>query len=175
METNHYIYMHKNRINGKVYIGQTNSLKDRWKPSGYKHCIKFYRAIEKYGWDNFEHIVLEENLTLEQANELEEYYIAAYDAINDGYNIFKGGDNKEMSQETLDRLSKKSLELWKDQTYKDKQHTSRLLSWQGEMGESRKAKASQRMKELWKDPEYREKKIKIELVQIAQMQEKLFA
>lgn len=32
---------------------------------GYKHSTYFYSAINKYGWDNFEHIILEENLSEE--------------------------------------------------------------------------------------------------------------
>lgn len=45
------IYMHKNKINKKVYIGQTiQEPKDRWKNgAGYKTCTKFYNAIKKYG------------------------------------------------------------------------------------------------------------------------------
>ena len=37
----------------------------------YKTCPYFYNAIEKYGWDNFEHIILQKNLSQEQANILE--------------------------------------------------------------------------------------------------------
>ena len=85
--------MHKNKINGKVYIGQTKqSLKNRWSNGyGYRECPKFWRAIQKYGWDNFEHIILEQGLTLDEANNKEQYYIKKYDAIANGYNISIGG------------------------------------------------------------------------------------
>ena len=51
MKRNYKIYMHKNKINGKVYIGQTKqSLKNRWSNGyGYRECPKFWRAIQKYG------------------------------------------------------------------------------------------------------------------------------
>ena len=57
------IYLHRNKINNKVYIGQTiQSPEERWKNgNGYKGCYYFYNAIQKYGWDNFEHIILEQN------------------------------------------------------------------------------------------------------------------
>lgn len=47
------IYMHRNKINNKVYIGQTyqSNPKKRWGSSGvtYKTNPYFYRAIKKYG------------------------------------------------------------------------------------------------------------------------------
>ena len=65
MEHNYKIYMHKNKINGKVYIGQTSkSLDERCgkNGSGYIGCIRFYNAIQKYGWNNFEHEIIEDNI-----------------------------------------------------------------------------------------------------------------
>ena len=50
------IYMHKNKINGKVYIGQTiqDDPNKRWKNGhNYKTCTFFAHAIKKYGWNNF--------------------------------------------------------------------------------------------------------------------------
>ena len=81
------IYLHKNKINNKVYIGQTiqDNLNDRWKNGlGYKTCTYFYNAIQKYGWDNFEHLILEQgqNLTKEELNQKEQYYINLYKANN---------------------------------------------------------------------------------------------
>lgn len=92
---NYKIYMHKNKINGKVYIGQTKqSLERRWNNGyGYLGCPYFYKAIQKHGWNNFEHILLEDNLTADEANEKEIYYINQYQSyIEDyGYNISLGG------------------------------------------------------------------------------------
>ena len=90
------IYMHRNKINHKVYIGETCQLKlnDRWKNgAGYKTCSSFYNAIQKYGWDNFEHLILEQgDWTSETIAKKENYYINLYDAKNPekGYNINDG-------------------------------------------------------------------------------------
>lgn len=99
MECNYKIYMHKNKINSKVYIGQTcRDLNKRFgsNGSGYVCCPLFYKAIQKYGWDNFEHIILEDNIqTLEEANDKERYYISLYNSTNHdfGYNIQIGGND----------------------------------------------------------------------------------
>ena len=70
------VYIHTNKENGKVYIGITGqTVERRWRSdgSGYKKCLLFYRAIQKYGWDNFNHIVLLENISEECAKEIEKY------------------------------------------------------------------------------------------------------
>lgn len=93
-----YIYKVTNRINGKIYIGQTiQSIKDRW----YRHCGKsgiseaemrmhLKRAILKYGKENFDVEILEECLQ-EDLNEREKYYIRYFNSYNDGYNSTEGG------------------------------------------------------------------------------------
>ena len=72
-----YIYCHRNIINNKRYIGQTcQKPEKRWNNGlGYKTCPRFYSAILCYGWDNFEHIILEKCYSIEEANEREKYYI----------------------------------------------------------------------------------------------------
>lgn len=93
------IYMHKNKINGKVYIGQTiqDDPNKRWKNGhNYKTCTFFARAIEKYGWNNFQHIILQQgNFSQEELNQKQQYYISFYNACNPqkGYNISPGGAN----------------------------------------------------------------------------------
>lgn len=94
---NYTIYMHKNKINGKVYIGQSiqTNIKDRWKNGkGYKTSSYFYHAIEKYGWDNFEHLILEiGEAEIEEINEREKYFIKLFEAQDPakGYNLSEGG------------------------------------------------------------------------------------
>ena len=91
------IYLHRNKINGKIYIGQTcQKPEKRWNYGhGYKNCPRFYSAIVSYGWSNFEHIILENNLTSDEANEKEQYYIKKYNSQNPdlGYNLTEGGSS----------------------------------------------------------------------------------
>lgn len=90
------IYCHENRINGKIYIGQTRQkrLTARWSAgAGYVGCPHFNSAIKKYGWENFEHTILKTGLTKEEADAYEKLYISFFSS-NDpkyGYNIQKGG------------------------------------------------------------------------------------
>lgn len=93
---NYTIYQHKNKINNKSYIGLTCQIPEkRWGKQGenYKHNPKFWAAIQKYGWDNFEHIILETNLTKEQAENREQYYINFFNSYKNGYNSSLGGES----------------------------------------------------------------------------------
>ena len=77
------IYQIKNKINGKSYIGQSKDIYHRW--IKHKEVINFnsnspmknyplYRALIKYGIDNFDFIILEE-CSIEKLNEREIYWI----------------------------------------------------------------------------------------------------
>lgn len=81
---------------GKVYIGITSqSVNKRWNNGhGYRHNEYFYRAILKYGWDNFKHEILFTGLTKEQAEQKEIELIKLYNSTdnNYGYNIQNGGN-----------------------------------------------------------------------------------
>lgn len=105
------VYIHTNKINNKVYIGQTClSLEERSDHGkGYQNCRYFYNAIQKYGWHNFAHEILYENLTLEEANAIEEKMIKYYDSTNPtkGYNLRPGGQNSTHSEETKEILRQK--------------------------------------------------------------------
>lgn len=76
-------------INGKVYVGQTCNLSERWRNNGknYFNSIKFYNAIKKYGWDNFTHEVVYSNLNKQAADkELIHKYRRRYDNSKKDYN-----------------------------------------------------------------------------------------
>ena len=74
------VYAHINKINGKIYIGQTihgdNPVK-RWGYNGahYKAQPYFYNAIQKWGWDSFDHEVIANHLTAKEADEFEKLLI----------------------------------------------------------------------------------------------------
>lgn len=113
MDKKFCIYCHTNKTNGKKYIGQTcQDVSERWrKGQGYINCPKFYHAIQKYGWDNFEHEILFENLTNEQANDLELKLIAEYNTTNSdfGYNIILGGKNAPRTKEQIELFRQKRM------------------------------------------------------------------
>ena len=106
MSNNYTVYMHISP-SGKRYIGITSMKpKYRWNNGkAYKRNIHFTNAIEKYGWDNFQHIIIVKGLTKEEARWLEIELIREFDLTNKdkGYNISKGGDIP--SDETRKKLS----------------------------------------------------------------------
>ena len=103
------VYQHKNKINGKIYIGITSQKPEqRWRNGeGYKSSPHFYSAIQKYGWDNFEHNILFVELTKEQACLKEQELIKEYNSMNRefGYNSTSGGDIFTMNEETKQKIS----------------------------------------------------------------------
>lgn len=115
--------MHRNRINNKVYIGITSQQPGkRWRHEGkgYQNQPKFYRAIEKYGWDNFDHIILFEDLTEEEINVKEKEFIEKYNAIENGYNADKGGITTNHSPETIEKIRQAMIGKNHTQETKDK-------------------------------------------------------
>lgn len=106
------VYMHKNKINDKVYIGITSKKTTcRWRNGkGYKGQ-KFDNAIKKYGWDNFEHIILYENLLEQDSYDKEVELIKQYNSRDDkfGYNVSIGGMSiVDYSEEGLEKLRQRT-------------------------------------------------------------------
>lgn len=113
---NYTVYMHT-CPNGKRYIGITKKIPDRrWQNgTGYKTQILFYRAIQKYGWDNIEHEILFEGLTEQEAKTKEIELIAQWktNQCDFGYNLTNGGDGTSgciPSEETRLKMSNKLRE-----------------------------------------------------------------
>ena len=108
------VYQHKNKINGKIYIGITmQEPEKRWGANGYnyKSSPHFYAAIQKYGWDNFEHNILYTNCTREEACLMEQILIKKYNSMdrNFGYNSTSGGENFVMNEETKQKISQSMM------------------------------------------------------------------
>jgi group I intron endonuclease len=138
-ENNYTVYMHKNKINGKVYIGITKQEpKKRWNNGkGYNEQY-FKRAIEKYGFDNFEHLILYENLTQKEAEQKEIELIAYYKSNQRkfGYNIDNGGktigthsektklkiSNAHKGKKRSKELTKKLIEINRGNKYRFGSH-----------------------------------------------------
>ena len=108
------VYQHKNKTNGKVYIGITSRKpEERWGDKGcnYKTSPHFYSAIQKYGWDNFEHNILFIDLTKEQACLKEQELIKKFNSMNRdyGYNSTSGGEIFIMNEETKQKISQSMI------------------------------------------------------------------
>lgn len=57
---------------GKKYVGLTSRKpEERWRNGHGYHGQMFEKAIQKYGWENISHEIFSNNLTREEANELE--------------------------------------------------------------------------------------------------------
>ena len=107
------IYKVTNNINKKVYIGQSVDIYSRW--NHHKSCCKnekcheyntpFYRALRKYGLENFVYCVLEENVLRENLNMREMGWIEYYDSFYCGYNMTAGGNQTIFSEEFKEKMS----------------------------------------------------------------------
>lgn len=108
-ERKYVVYVHINKTNLKVYVGQTGQLlQRRWRNGrGYLNCNTYFsNAIKKYGWEGFEHIVLEEGLTKSEADFYEKMYIREYKSYDRkyGYNATFGGDGTIPTEETRKKM-----------------------------------------------------------------------
>lgn len=100
------IYKITNKLNGKVYIGQSVDIDTRWRQHiNAKDNFAIHRAIKKYGKENFKFEVLLE-CPAEMLNVWERDMIALYDCISpNGYNLTEGGEGYKCSDETRLKMS----------------------------------------------------------------------
>lgn len=120
------VYVITNKVNGKQYVGKTNRtteirfkehLKESVKPRSEN--IPLYRAMNKYGEDNFSLEIVEKNLTPDEANALEVEYIKKLETFGNGYNATIGGDGTTYVLVTEEEVSE-IIELYKSgMTLKD--------------------------------------------------------
>lgn len=103
------IYKIQNKINGKIYIGQTVGTLQRrisQHKSNSKKKSVINMAIRKYGWDNFVAEVIDSAKSIEELNQKEIYWIQHYESIApNGYNLEIGGKNAINSEETRKKIS----------------------------------------------------------------------
>lgn len=105
-----YVYKITNKINGKLYVGQTvHDVRRRFSShcspgSGGRSAVK--AAIMKYGKEHFTLTVLSECATLEQLNDAEAYWIDHFQTmVPSGYNLVAGGNNAPRSSEVGAKIS----------------------------------------------------------------------
>lgn len=104
------VYLITNTTNDKGYVGITSrSLEERWgdhiisaysgRTTTHGRSYAFHAAIQKYGEENFEIEELETDLTLEDAQSQEEYWIERSDTYagnRNGYNLTYGGEEPDL-------------------------------------------------------------------------------
>lgn len=110
-----YIYLVKNKINGKCYIGKTSqTIKKRWavhvsdKRGG---CRYLHNAIKKYGKDNFSVVELDIADSEKELTSKEKFWIKEYSTlVPKGYNLTGGGEGaSNPCEETRHKLRESKL------------------------------------------------------------------
>jgi len=100
---------------GKSYVGQSLNIDVRlhhYKLLMAKGQTKLYRALLKYGFENFsieilkiiDNYISKDKLKI-LLNGYEIYFIKKYDTINVGYNIREGGSKGKLPTETKEKIS----------------------------------------------------------------------
>ena len=130
------VYMHVSP-NNKRYIGITSKKPEhRWNSGrGYMKNKYFFEAIMKYGWDNFQHVIIAEKLSKEEACNLEKSLIAGCKTTDPthGYNMSAGGESgtygAKLSREFREKARKRMIgELNPNYGKKFSEETIRKLS-----------------------------------------------
>ena len=137
------IYKIINKLNGKLYIGQTIKTLEERKQQHLQSVDKLntniYLDMRKYGIDNFKFEIICYAKNIDELNMLETYYIKKYDTVNNGYNMSYGGDNNVMFSEIVktkhdaimrsDRVKQrisKSMKRYREEHPFTLEHRSRL-------------------------------------------------
>ena len=92
------IYKIENQVNQKVYIGQSTNIATRWRrhrseANNLNNSYPLYRAMRKYGLENFSFEIIEE-CSREDLDSRERYWIKKFDSYYNGYNSTLGGHSK---------------------------------------------------------------------------------
>lgn len=107
------VYLVKNILDGKCYIGQTNrtlhtrKLEHLSDARCHTNNSYFHNALCKYGDRVFKWSILAEAKEQEKLNKLERFYIEEYNSIKEGYNLKEGGSNGKHTKETCRKISSK--------------------------------------------------------------------
>ena len=163
MTQTYTVYKHECKLcthtNG-IYIGITSQdVTARWKngqgylskhPDGRYHQPAMANAILKYGWDNFTHEILFENLTEAEAKQKEKELIAYYNSYVDGLNCTQGGEGcrKYLTEEDRLATKKQTAKRHAEKVYTDEVLHTNLKTAQKECHEKRKQDPVKRAKDL---------------------------
>lgn len=175
----YFIYKITNIKTGKFYIGKTKNLKKRWsdhirKTGKQRHPL--YDAMDSHGIESFTIEVIDSTTDIKMIDELEKKWILNTNAIQNGYNLTKGGDggdtftnmSKDAKQNKIKKLrehmkknnpmfnsdiKKKHSEIVNSIEYREKIKIARQKSTTEDLNKRR----SEKLKETLKSPILREK------------------
>lgn len=136
--TNYCVYCHITPSKRR-YVGISLDHIKRWNSGkGYAKNYLFNRAIQKYGWDNIEHVILYSGLSEDEAKRIEEDLIEKWHLTDPkyGFNLREGGDGS---------FSEHSRELMSKSRMGNKNSVGR------EVADDTRAKISQSLREYYKD------------------------
>lgn len=139
----------------KYYVGITSrkNATERWHAGrGYKNNTHFYRAIQKYGWENIAHEVIAENLTKDEACEFEKTLIKELNStdFHYGYNKSIGGETNKLAPGV------KSANYGKRWTIEQREkHKERLKSRKLFFSDERRKQMSEVSKRNWDNKDFR--------------------
>ena len=147
-----YVYIIRNLVNHKVYIGQTKNLQQRkavhFCTARKGDCRHLYTAMRQYGFENFIFEVLEECVD-ELINQREKYWVTKFDSFNreKGYNLTSGGDHYEHTFESLQKIREaRARQVFTSEHQEKKSLTLRKTNKLPEVQENRRKGQAKRPK-----------------------------
>lgn len=129
------VYIHRSKTTGKMYVGRTKNPKNRWYKNCYETSTKFYKAIQEFGWQDFEHEIVASGLTREEADNFEDLLIKKLRTNEDefGYNTTGGGqswcgsENPNYGKHTLREVYGNNKELAKEKQSRPGKQNGRAI------------------------------------------------
>jgi group I intron endonuclease len=174
-----WIYVIRNTINGKLYVGQTerSDPSERWKE--HLECVqgtrrqRLYASMRCHGIENFEFIPLEEQASFQDLDDAEQFWIEFFRSWDEafGYNKTKGGQWGRLTPDKIKHLSE--INSGEKNPFYGKHHSDEAKIAIGKASKQRlhdhhptrgrplsiehKQKQSHAMKQRWADPTYKER------------------
>ena len=160
------IYRIRNKINGKVYIGQSRNIGRRLyghmqasrNEKDHRFQNPIYKAIRKYGADNFVFEIIHrcDQIVMQfEIDELEKDYIRKHNSASPkhGYNATTGGDGGILTDQTIEKI-KASL----NRPGAKEARSLRRKEWWIKNGDKRRAELAERKRNKPKESTYTPKK-----------------
>lgn len=121
------VYKIENLVNGKVYIGKSNNIGNRWyehksELNNGKHINSHLQnAWNKYGSESFKFDIIYEAIDENDALKMEEYFINKFKANENkyGYNLTTGGQSGYLSDESIAKVSNSRIGKYNDLSSND--------------------------------------------------------